>query len=406
MDNAWFYRSQQRVIGPISLAALRTAIRQGRIDLTCSVKRGTDGSWTTAQSVPELMTFGTDDQLHADTHDAVGPGSLNSPERATRKINPARSSTAGSRRVDSDIATNARQWYCRLWNVELGPMTRGDITRLIDQGQVEPTDVLRRGEHGDWLRAEFVPEFSARFVDRSAADKPPARKELTESSAAPSRDDAPDAPASQAPISALDEAGMNPLKHGVRCDVPRESHAPTAELRGLQLTSSQGGLRLGSEAARRNLPPAGSRFKLPRLALVVVGVFVVTNALILLLAPDVFGPDHRNYHTFLSIWDEMKQMRERGSPLLEWNAFAEQASARLAPIIAELEESADVRQPVKQHLLWAGRDCLLPMLRNAHVRRSHSEEQFQQHMNRASELLAAREGRLPVVQALFQRRGR
>lgn len=50
----------------------------------------------------------------------------------------------------------AAEWYCRIMGEERGPMPAQDLVAFARSGPLTPNDFVKRGEHGNWVRAELV----------------------------------------------------------------------------------------------------------------------------------------------------------------------------------------------------------------------------------------------------------
>lgn len=114
-----------------------------------------------------------------------------------------------------------------------------------------------------------------------------------------------------------------------------------------------------------------------------LGLWLSANAVIFFWPQD--QTDKKYYETFAGIWSSAREFQASNSKE-EWDEFTAKSLAQLAPIIDELEEDANPRYPAKQHLLWAGRDCLRPLLE----RGTFDEQKFLNHMATARRHLRTR----------------
>ena len=96
------------------------------------------------------------------------------------------------------------------------------------------------------------------------------------------------------------------------------------------------------------------------------------------------------YYTFEDVYDEVKQKRELGASRANWKIFASNSREKIQQRIDEMTNSSDPDGPLTQHLMKAGRDCLLPILKDPKELSPDLEGQFQKHMNEAKKLLAAK----------------
>lgn len=112
----------------------------------------------------------------------------------------------------------------------------------------------------------------------------------------------------------------------------------------------------------------------PRGLIAIIAAWIGVNAIVLLWPADT--TDKRHYETIASIWSSATVPRQPARSAEEWDAFVAESTETLTPVIAELEEDASPRYPAKQHLLWASRDCLIPLLRG----KSFDQLKFLDHM--------------------------
>lgn len=50
----------------------------------------------------------------------------------------------------------ASQWYCKSGESKLGPMGAAALRKLVSEGSLNPTDYVRKGADGKWVRAKTV----------------------------------------------------------------------------------------------------------------------------------------------------------------------------------------------------------------------------------------------------------
>jgi hypothetical protein len=93
--------------------------------------------------------------------------------------------------------------------------------------------------------------------------------------------------------------------------------------------------------------------------------------------------DRRHYDQLLSVWVEFVQLRENDASPEQWQAFAGRVDQQMAPVVAELSESASPRHPALRHLLWAARDCLPEMIQEGPKDSRQSELEFLEHLRKA-----------------------
>jgi hypothetical protein len=125
---------------------------------------------------------------------------------------------------------------------------------------------------------------------------------------------------------------------------------------------------------QRSLDKWKSRWPL----LTVIGAWVLANGIILFWPQDDADRDY--YNTYVSVWRALEEFRAKRAQAAEWTEFSAAQRSQLEPIIEDLNDDASPEAPTKQHLLWAGRDYLLPILQG---KEGIDESKFIEHMSRA-----------------------
>lgn len=91
---------------------------------------------------------------------------------------------------------------------------------------------------------------------------------------------------------------------------------------------------------------------------------------------------------YVEVWNEYLELQEGKTSEDQWTAFREKATPRLQPLVDELATNTNSDTPIRRHLLWAGRDCLLPLVSSAGGERPRRVEfGFQQHLNAVEQLM-------------------
>jgi hypothetical protein len=93
--------------------------------------------------------------------------------------------------------------------------------------------------------------------------------------------------------------------------------------------------------------------------------------------------DRKYFGQLLSVWVEFAQLREDEASPEQWQAFAKRVEQQMAPVVAELSETASPQQPALRHLLWAARDCLPAMIQEGPTDLRQAELEFLEHLRKA-----------------------
>ncbi len=82
--------------------------------------------------------------------------------------------------------------------------------------------------------------------------------------------------------------------------------------------------------------------------------------------------------TYRAMYDELRELRERPNDKTGMEEFVQRSQAKLDQLIPVLEKRASPNRPESQWLLWMGRDCLRPMLKDPRKRSTKPEITFKQ----------------------------
>ncbi len=97
--------------------------------------------------------------------------------------------------------------------------------------------------------------------------------------------------------------------------------------------------------------------------------------------------DQEVYDVYDAIWTEIQTKRAANASQAEWKEFTERAKAQFEPFVETLKKTARTSKPLKQELLYCGRDYLPHMLMDARTEPSESEQMFREHMETAKGML-------------------
>ncbi|MBX7106894.1 MAG: hypothetical protein K1X57_22680 [Gemmataceae bacterium] len=91
---------------------------------------------------------------------------------------------------------------------------------------------------------------------------------------------------------------------------------------------------------------------------------------------------------YVEVWNEYLKLQEAKTTEGQWQSFKDRATPRLQPLIDELTNNTSASTPIRRHLLWAGRDCLAPLVASAGGEPDRRTEfGFQQHLNAIEQLM-------------------
>jgi len=387
MEREWYYRAYGRECGPVPFERLAELVRHRRLWSADEVRRGASAPWRRVDEYEEFSPL-----LRQISRGVVDPSSASG--GATRRE---------ARLSDEAGATSERHgmhdWYCQTGDAVQGPFRAHELQQMVADGRLIPLDLVRPGTTGPWREYFRWDKQIEIEIERAAALKPAPKPGLLPSAgSSPRGDDSSSAPASDAPRekasadSANDSADS--VSHSVsesarRVPSPAVDPAAAAPRRVPRPASIQSAGRASYRELLRE------HWFVPTALLLLVVVNVVLG---ILAQPDVLNQER---HKALSdVYQRMERLRNDRAAPEAWDEFVRDARHELEPLLARLEKEADVHHPIEQHLLWAGRDYLLPLIeqqrmvaadpnrRRGEVDRdtAANEGRFQTHMDEAKRL--------------------
>lgn len=111
-------------------------------------------------------------------------------------------------------------------------------------------------------------------------------------------------------------------------------------------------------------------------------IALVVSLIAIYLAIAIMGRS-RDLQTLQSVHQEFLTLQQTGASQQAWDTFKQSTHTKIDPIIQKLEETVRRDQPYQQHLLWASRDYLYPMLDNARTEKSPDQVKFETHLTEA-----------------------
>jgi hypothetical protein len=282
------------------------------------------------------------------------------------------------------------QWFCRVFDTELGPLTFATLCEMIKTGQVGPDDQVRASDACFWQPACRVSVLqSVLAVDGDAAKNDGVFVELTTN-----------APLPDEWFYRLDDRERGPFKFAVLQELIGSS-GQTAEQVVIrqagsdewtpfyQLPDNSGLARPQDSRANRDATERAAFVPLggvessaatkvvtsvapwtPRQfisdnrdILVVVAVWALVNVGALVAWSDPYSTERKYFRTMRQLEEKVHSLQTRDASPDEWKALRLKAKEALAPIVADLKKTASASHPIRQHLLWAARDQMPKIIR-------------------------------------------
>jgi hypothetical protein len=339
-------------------------------------------------------------------------------------------------------AVEEMTWYAWIRGAEYGPTNLLQLAKWWDTGHIGPADTVRQGLLGQWMPPAAINQALTRLQlnpPPPQAPAPPLTAGLTPAAPAPhmvvpavaapaapaklpamrlpppSAEPVPIAPATPSKpamtgtASALDtvperDVTTRPAPEPRPIEVPRE----LTSVRAPVSVASSPAWSAPAKPAYKPPPPkkksasSGSSIDLGALKdpKVLGGVGAVVAVVLIYFGwsylPAATGADRAKLEALQTILQDFRALREKKASDAEFTAFAQKAEAISKPMAAELEKTANRRAPQKQQLLWASRNRLPEMLKNAQQKKTPSEEDFEGNLYEAAKIMGVAKGDPPA----------
>lgn len=117
-----------------------------------------------------------------------------------------------------------------------------------------------------------------------------------------------------------------------------------------------------------------------RYLLLIVGVWILLNALFLTFWPAPYEKERRYLATLEEVVKEADQLRSTGARGKEWADLAKRSRDKLAPIVVDLKKSASSSELPRQQLLWCARDLAPRIMGEQTKEREENERRMKEYL--------------------------
>jgi GYF domain 2 len=249
--------------------------------------------------------------------------------------------------------SNKTEWYCKISDEELGPLTTDDLQACVKDGAVTKDTLIKLGASGKWVKAHTI--------DNLLTSN---QEDLTSTVAAASK-----------ALSGIDlkRAALSGGKSSESSIKRNRSQKST----GIDLSGIFAIPSLIAEFLAEKLSFLGYLFRL----WIIIPVFLIgSGILIYMFYITPWYYQENTFDQYQIIWSELKQLRSEKASDEEWDNFHKTSSVKLKKTIASLKKTASAKNQEHLFLLRAGRDYLNKMLDDARLKPSQSENQFEKQM--------------------------
>ncbi len=175
--DSWYFKQSNETHGPISFEELFALAHQGKLTPHMDVRNGESGNWFPAEEIGGLFDSNTD--LHSDETAAtpslddfsIVDSSYGVDSSENLPTLDGFSIIEEEEKISSELESQLPrfatleavrnkyqkvQWFCRIVNQELGPMSADDLMQLLVDGELAPNDEVKSSVGQEWVPARTV----------------------------------------------------------------------------------------------------------------------------------------------------------------------------------------------------------------------------------------------------------
>ncbi len=329
MTDTWNYNINGKEYGPVSFETLVENVKKGVIDPGIAVTADDTDEATKAGKVPGLFT--------------------------QSEIIP--------------VAT-VEKWFCWIGSKEYGPVSTIQLEGWIREKRVSPDDFIRPGSTKEWF---FAGTYKDLFEDAGIAGAADAliRQLHPELFAKKIKDRlSEDSPIDEFNHHEEDQMAAEQMQSAVAEKVETVQKTPKRKVHNHKSLTEILMIfpRFLMDLTWAIVDKLSRMFPQTKTAwAILLGSIAAIAIAIFVILPPFFKPHFENKEC-LQIYDEIltqidKMRAEEASPEA-WTQFQAREIPRLEEVIENLEETSGVTNRPRQQILWAGRDCLLKILKD------------------------------------------
>lgn len=367
----WFCRILNQELGPMSADDLMQLLIDGELAPNDDVKSSVGQEWVPARTVVFLSSAGSlqDDLDIEEEEEEENETSTTSESETTETEQESETETVPEEKAPPKppiLKVRSKQkWFCKLGGMGYGPLEAHKIKAWAEQDRIEATDLLKLGRKAEWFEAWQI---EALQLKKPEEKKPEEEAPDNENGATPS-----DEPKTQE----TKVAAAPPTMPAQPVTPPTASVPPPRSKPQIKVARSNPFESLGPLMTPQVLGGVAAA-----IALAALFYFVPLG--------DLFGPGGTDeLIKFQEVHKEFLALQEKQASDAEWTSFKKKVETEIDPLTKELEANASTQYPHIQHLMWAGRDYLHPMLDNARKKEKQNPDQkkFEDHLREAEQII-------------------
>lgn len=367
----WFCRILNQELGPMSADDLMQLLLDGELAPNDNVKSSAEPEWIPARTVVFLSSSTNDlDELDSEEEESESTEDASADTAVEEQVAETSSESTATKEPPKPpiLKVRSRQkWFCKLGGMGYGPIEAHKIKLWAEQARIESTDLLKLGRKGEWFEAWQIEALQFKKpVETETADEAATTEESQEQE-------------SKIPAESAKEvaATVVPPAMPASPSIPQPVTPPTPARPKPQI-----------KVARSNPLDALGPLMKPEILGGAAAVIALAALFYFVPLGGLFGPGGQaELEKFQVTYKEFLALQQKNASEPEYSSFKNKTKTELDPIIEELEVSASSDRPHLQHLLWAGRDYLYPMIDNAHKEENRDQEKFEKHLKESERIL-------------------
>ena len=183
--DSWYFKRSTATEGPISFEELFAMAQQGELTHQMEIRSGETGNWFPAEDMGGLFDSSSSGELPSlDDFSIVDSSFGVEPEPDVPNLDGfsiVEEEDKLSSELESQLPRFATleavrskyqkiQWYCRVLNHELGPMSADDLMHMLFDGELAPNDQVKSSAEPEWVPARTVVFLSSSGSDLDVID--------------------------------------------------------------------------------------------------------------------------------------------------------------------------------------------------------------------------------------------
>ncbi|QDT94212.1 DUF4339 domain-containing protein [Gimesia algae] len=183
--DSWYFKRTTETEGPISFEELFAMAQQGELTPQMEIRSGETGNWFPAEDMgglfdssssgelPSLDDFSIVDSTFGVEAESEMPNldGFSIVEEEDKLSSELESQLPRYATLEAVRSKHQKiQWYCRVLNHELGPMSADDLMQMLFDGELAPNDDVKSSAEPEWVPARTVVFLSSSGSDLDVID--------------------------------------------------------------------------------------------------------------------------------------------------------------------------------------------------------------------------------------------